>query len=57
MQHDDQEADFHQYIGEQLYWHESTVIGQRDGKAAQILMFNNNSFALNNYKSYMADTS
>lgn len=33
------------------------VIGQRDGKAAQILMFNNRPFTLNNYKSYMADMS
>lgn len=57
MQYNDQEADLHQYIGEELYWHESMVIGQRDGKAAQILMFNDRPFALNNYKSYMADTS
>lgn len=57
MQQNDQEADFHQYIGEQLYWHESMDIGQRDGEAAQILMFNDRPFALNNYKSYMADMS
>lgn len=57
MQHNDWEADFRQYIGEQLYRHESMVIGQRDGKAAHILMFNNRPFTLNNYKSYMADMS
>ena len=57
MLHNDQEADFHQYIGKQLYWHESMFIGQRDGKAAQIPMFNDRPFTLNNYKSYMADTS
>lgn len=57
VQYNDQEADLHQSIGEELYWHESMVIGQRDGKAAQILMFNDRPFALNNYKSYMADTS
>lgn len=31
--------------------------GCGDGKAAWTLMFNDRSFALNNYKSYMADMS
>lgn len=32
-------------------------IGQGDGKSAWTLMFNDRPFALNNYESYMSDTS